>query len=79
VTLVRNLIGLVGFFLLWEGVVRFGLVDRASLPTATDVAGILVDLLGQEPFLRDVVATVLAWLIALAIAVAIAVPAGLLR
>jgi NitT/TauT family transport system permease protein len=78
VTFVRNLIGLAGFFLLWEAVVRFGLVDRASLPTATDVAGTLVTLLGQESFLRDVIATVLAWLIAVAIAVAIAVPAGLL-
>lgn len=72
---VRNLVGLAGFFLLWEGVVRFGPVD---LPAATDVARTLVGLLGQESFLRDVVATVLAWLIAVAVAVAIAVPAGLL-
>jgi len=42
------------------------------------VLGSLVDLLGQQPFVRDVVATTLAWLIAVAVAVAIAVPAGLL-
>jgi NitT/TauT family transport system permease protein len=76
--LVRNLIGLAGFFLLWEGVVRLGLVERVFLPTPTDVWGALVDLLGQDTFLRDVIATVLAWLIALAIAVAVAVPTGLL-
>ncbi len=74
----RNLAGLAGFFLLWEGVVRFGLVDRAALPTATDVAGTCVALLGQESFVRDVIATVLAWLIAVGVAVALAVPAGLL-
>lgn len=75
---IRNLIGLAGFFLLWEGVVRLGLVERVYLPTPSDVWVALVDLLGQETFLRDVIATMLAWLIALAIAVAVAVPAGLL-
>ena len=74
----RNLIGLAGFFLIWEGAVRLGLVERVFLPTPTDVLAQLVDLLGDQTFLRDVVATVLAWLIALALAVAVAVPAGLL-
>lgn len=76
--IVRNLIGLVGFFLIWEGVVRLNLIERVFLPTPTDVFATLADLLGQETFLRDVIATVLAWLIALAVAIAIAVPAGLL-
>jgi NitT/TauT family transport system permease protein len=75
---VRNLIGLAGFFLIWEGVGRVGLVDPTSLPPPSEVAGTLAGLLGQESFLRDVIATVLAWLIALAIAIAVAVPAGLL-
>lgn len=75
---IRNLIGLGGFFLIWEGAVRLGLIERVYLPTPTDVLARLVELLGQETFLRDVIATALAWLIALAIAVAIAVPAGLL-
>jgi NitT/TauT family transport system permease protein len=76
--IVRNLIGLGGFLLLWEGVVRLGLVERVFLPTPTDVGAVLVDLLGQQTFLRDVIATVLAWLISVGLAVAIAVPAGLL-
>ena len=74
----RNLIGLAGFFLLWEGVVRLGLVERVFLPTPTDVLAQLANLLGEQSFLRDVVATVLAWLIALALAVGVAVPGGLL-
>ncbi|MPZ80148.1 MAG: ABC transporter permease subunit [Actinophytocola sp.] len=74
----RNLIGLVGFFLIWEGAVRLDLIERVFLPTPTDVFATLADLLGQETFVRDVIATVLAWLIALAVAIAIAVPAGLL-
>lgn len=74
----RNLIGLVGFFLIWAGAVRLNLIERVFLPTPTDVFATLADLLGQEDFLRDVIATVLAWLIALAVAIAIAVPAGLL-
>jgi NitT/TauT family transport system permease protein len=75
---IRNLIGLAVFLLAWEGVGRLGLVDRVSLPPPTEVTVRLVELLGQETFVRDVVATVLAWLIALTLAVAIAVPAGLL-
>jgi NitT/TauT family transport system permease protein len=75
---IRNLIGLAGFFLIWEGAVRLNLIERVFLPTPTDVAARLVDLLGQESFLRDVIATVLAWLLALCLAVAVAVPAGLL-
>ena len=75
---VRNLIGLAGFFLIWEGVVRLGLVERDFLPTPTDVLSELVTLLGDESFIRDIVATVLAWAIAVLISVAVAVPAGLL-
>jgi NitT/TauT family transport system permease protein len=78
VSVLRNLIGLAGFLLLWDGAVRLGLVDPVTLPPPADVAVRLVDLLGQEEFLRDVIATVLAWLIAVVIAVVVAVPAGLL-
>ncbi|HEY7591724.1 MAG TPA: ABC transporter permease [Actinophytocola sp.] len=75
---VRNLIGLAGFFLIWEGVVRLGLVERAFLPTPTDVVRELGQLVGDESFIRDVIATVLAWLLAVLVSVAVAVPAGLL-
>jgi NitT/TauT family transport system permease protein len=76
--LLRNLTGLLGFFLLWEVVVRAGLVDKTFLPPPSDVLVRVVELLGDVSFLRDVIATVLAWAIAMGISVAIAIPAGLL-
>jgi NitT/TauT family transport system permease protein len=76
--LVRQAIGLTSFLLLWEAVVWLALVDRVSLPAPSAVVVRLVDLLGQESFVRDVTATVLAWVIALGLAAAVAVPAGLL-
>jgi ABC-type nitrate/sulfonate/bicarbonate transport system permease component len=74
----RSLIGLGGFFALWEIAARSGLVSRTSIPPPSEVLARLGDLLGEETFLRDVLATVLAWAIALVIAIGIAVPAGLL-
>jgi NitT/TauT family transport system permease protein len=76
--LVRNLIGLGAFFALWEIAPRSGLVSADSIPPLSTVAVRLFELLGDESFLRDVLATVLAWMIALAIAIAVAVPGGLL-
>ncbi|PXY37120.1 nitrate ABC transporter permease [Prauserella sp. PE36] len=77
-SLYRNLAGLIGFFLIWEGAVRVGLVPELFVPPPSEVLSTTVQLLGQEPFIRDVIATVLAWAIALGISIAIAVPAGLL-
>ncbi|MBN6041705.1 MULTISPECIES: ABC transporter permease [unclassified Amycolatopsis] len=76
--LLRNLIGLAGFFLLWEGAVQTGLVRREFIPPPSVVLSSLAGLLGDVSFLRDVIATMLAWLIALGIAVVVAIPAGLL-
>ncbi|MEV6877083.1 ABC transporter permease [Amycolatopsis sp. NPDC051128] len=76
--LLRGLAGLVGFLLLWEVVVQVGLVSKTFTPPPSVVLVTVGDLLGDASFLRDVVATMLAWLFALAIAIAIAVPAGLL-
>ena len=76
--LLRNVIGIAGFFVIWEVAVRTGLISRLSVPPASVVLQRLAGLLGDAAFLRDVLATVLAWAIALAIAIAIAVPAGLL-
>lgn len=76
--IVRNVAGLIAFLGLWEAAVRSGLVAERDVPPATVVLGRTVELLGQEDFLRDVVASVLAWAIALGVAIAIAVPAGLL-
>jgi NitT/TauT family transport system permease protein len=75
---IRNLIGLGGFFLIWEAAVKFGLVSAVTIPPPNVVFARLFELLGTQSFQRDIVATVLAWAIALIIAVAIAVPAGLL-
>lgn len=75
---VRNLIGLGVFFAIWEVAPRSGLVSSNSIPPASTVLTRMVQLLGTESFLRDVIATVLAWVIALVIAIAVAVPAGLL-
>jgi len=75
--IVRNLIGLGGFLLIWEAAARSGLVS-SSIPPPSVVLARLGELLGDEAFVRDIIATVLAWPIALAIAIAIAVPAGLL-
>jgi NitT/TauT family transport system permease protein len=78
VRVVRNLVGLLGFLLLWEVVVRAGLVDQNDLPPPTVVFTRIGELLGDVEFLRDVVASVLAWAIAMAVSVVIAIPAGLL-
>jgi NitT/TauT family transport system permease protein len=76
--LLRNLTGLLGFFLLWEVAVRAGLVDNRFLPTASTVLTKVVELLGDATFLSHVLATVLAWAIAMVISIAVAIPAGLL-
>ncbi|HWD04306.1 MAG TPA: ABC transporter permease [Amycolatopsis sp.] len=76
--LVRNLAGLLGFLLIWEIVVRTGLIDANDVPPASVVFARIGELLGDTEFLRDVIASVLAWLIAMGISVAVAVPAGLL-
>ncbi|WP_024875253.1 ABC transporter permease [Saccharomonospora piscinae] len=76
-SVVRNLAGLAAFLLLWELVVRLGVVNEEDIPPATVVLSRIVELFGQEEFLRDTIATVLAWLLALGIAAAIAIPLGL--
>jgi NitT/TauT family transport system permease protein len=75
--LLRNLTGLLGFFLLWGVVVQAGLVDTRFVPPPTEVLVRVVTLLGDPVFIGHVVASVLAWAIAMVVAIAIAVPAGL--
>jgi len=74
---IRGLTGLGGLLALWQLASLAGLFPEYYLPPPTVVLPRLVELLSQESFLRDVIATVLAWLIAIAIATAIAVPTGL--
>ncbi|MGH3585955.1 MAG: ABC transporter permease [Pseudonocardia sp.] len=73
----RGLIGLLAFGGVWEVVVAAGLLPARFLPPPSAVASGVVELFVREAFVRDVVATVLAWAIALGIAVVAAVPAGL--
>ncbi|GGM43581.1 nitrate ABC transporter permease [Longimycelium tulufanense] len=75
---VRGLLGLAGLLALGEVVGRSGLAPEGYLPPTSVVLTRLVELLGDQSFVLDVVATVLAWAIALGIAVAVAVPLGLL-
>lgn len=73
----RGAVGVVAFLLLWEAFGRSGVLLQDYFPPPTTVLATLGRLLVTEEFLRDVVATVLAWAIAIGISVAIAVPAGL--
>ncbi|WP_228770062.1 ABC transporter permease [Actinokineospora alba] len=73
-----SLIGLAGLFLTWEVASQTGLVPGLYLRPPSEVLPTMVDLLGDETFLRALLATVLATVIALVIAVLIAVPSGLL-
>ncbi|GLZ34579.1 nitrate ABC transporter permease [Lentzea sp. NBRC 105346] len=73
----RGLLGIAGFLVVWELFARSPLVPGDALPPPSVVAGELFTQLGDETFLRHVIATVLALLIAVVIAVVIAVPSGL--
>jgi NitT/TauT family transport system permease protein len=76
--LVRGLFGLICFFAICELLSRTGVVPRKYLPAPSVVLIRMVQVLGNQAFLLDLIATVLAWAIALAISIIIAVPAGLL-
>ncbi|SES08080.1 ABC transporter permease [Actinokineospora terrae] len=72
-----SLVGLVGFFAIWEVASRTDLVPGYYLRPPSVVLPTMVTLLGDPEFVRAVVATLAATLLALVIAVLIAVPAGL--
>ncbi|MEU4805927.1 ABC transporter permease subunit [Actinosynnema sp. NPDC023587] len=75
--LTRGLLGVAGFLVIWELFGRSRLVPAEYLPPASVVGVELAGLLGEQAFLRDVVATVLALLIAVGLSTGIAVPLGL--
>ncbi|MFC6094056.1 ABC transporter permease subunit [Saccharothrix sp. BKS2] len=75
--LTRGLLGVAGFLVVWELFGRSRLVPSDYLPPPSVVAVELMRLLGDEAFLRDVVATLLALLITVVLSVGIAVPLGL--
>ncbi|WP_016696910.1 ABC transporter permease [Actinoalloteichus spitiensis] len=74
----RGAIGVAGFLLLWEAAGHAGFAPQNLFPPVSMVFARLGELLATEEFLREIIATVLAWLIALALATGIAVPLGLL-
>src|SRR5690606_40483350 len=53
-SLVRNFAGLIAFLLLWELVVRLGVIAEEDVPPASVVLTRIAELFGQEAFLRDV-------------------------
>ena len=73
----RNLVGVAGFLLCWEVFGRSGVIRREFFPPPSTVLATLGRLVVTPEFVRDAVATILAWLIGIGLAVAIAVPAGL--
>ena len=75
---IRGLIGLAGFLLLWELAGLAGVLDTRYVPSPITVVTRMAGLFTKPDFLTDLVATVLAWLIAILAATAIAVPLGLL-
>jgi NitT/TauT family transport system permease protein len=76
--LFRNAAGVVVLLLIWEGFGRSGFLPQDYFPPPSVVAGTLWDQLTSVTYLRALIASVLAWLIAFGIALAIAVPAGLI-
>jgi NitT/TauT family transport system permease protein len=74
----RALLGALLFFAAAEVFTRLEVVDPRYLPYASTVVAQMVELLGDGTFLRDVWATLYAWMLALGLAIAIAVPLGIL-
>ncbi|KAA2248751.1 ABC transporter permease subunit [Solihabitans fulvus] len=77
-SILRKLIGLVVFLLLWEAASRSGLVQATYVPPPSVVLVKFAGLFGNPQFLTDVVSTLLSWVIALGLATLIGVPLGLL-
>lgn len=77
-TALRRLVGLVGFLVLWEVIVRAGVLPAGVVPPPSTVLVRFFGLFGDPNFVPGAVSTVLSWAIALGIAVAVAVPLGML-
>ncbi|MGH1564512.1 ABC transporter permease [Mumia sp. DW29H23] len=75
---VLGLLGILGFLLTWELVVRSGLVEARYLPAASTVLAELADRLRTPEFWTAVGETMKTWAIGLAISAAAAVVLGLI-
>jgi len=82
--IIRGLLGIVIVLALWQLGSFTGLFDESYIPPPTTVLPRVLELFtsqynnAEDSFIRDFVATMLAWFVSLLIAVAIAVPVGLL-
>jgi NitT/TauT family transport system permease protein len=74
----RRIAGVAAFLLVWELFGHSGVVRQEFFPPPSIVLNTLARLSVTDEFLRDVIATVLAWAIGVGISVAISVPAGLI-
>ncbi len=72
------LVAVLLLLLLWELVVRAGLIPETSIPPASASLGELVTELGQATLWKAVGNTLQGWVIGLGLAVALGVPAGIL-
>lgn len=77
-TVLRRLIGLAAFLLLWEAVSRSGVVKAGVLPPPTTVLVRFFGLLGDARFLTEAASTLLSWVITVLLASVIAIPLGIL-
>ncbi len=81
---IRGLLGIFFVLALWQLGSATGLFPETYIPPPTTVLPTMVDLFSQQfnndtdTFIRDLIATMLAWGLSLLIAIGIAVPAGLL-
>jgi ABC-type nitrate/sulfonate/bicarbonate transport system permease component len=70
-------LGVLGVLVLFEFVVRVGLISSRYFPPPTEIAVALVRLFGESSYWTAILHTLEGWAIGLGIAIAIAVPVGL--
>lgn len=74
----RNIVGVVVFLSVWEIFGHSGVLSERYFPPPSTVLVTLARLLVNPEFVRNMVATLLAWAIGVGISIGVAVPAGLL-
>nr|WP_232328309.1 ABC transporter permease subunit [Kibdelosporangium sp. MJ126-NF4] len=74
--MIRSLIGLAGFLIVWEVASRSA--DAQLIPPPSEVLARCLTVFSEPRFGADVASTLLSWLIALCLAIVIAVPLGII-
>jgi NitT/TauT family transport system permease protein len=75
---VRNVTGVAVFLSIWEIFGHSGILRKQYFPPPSTVLATLGRLMVDSEFVRNLVATLLAWGIAVGVSIAVAVPAGLI-